>query len=80
MYMTIKFMMFDVDDCPPLFFHVIRGQSAIFQTCFVGTSVIVSVTVMKTSVEFYSAHAGHNAYVILPYRILRYMDSKLQQS
>ena len=47
-----------------------------------GTFVIISVTVIKTGVEFFSAQGIFNAYVSLRYRILvRYMDqSKSQRS
>ena len=43
---------------------------------------MISVTVIKTGVEFFSAQAIFNAYVSLLYRILvRYMDqSKSQRS
>ena len=37
----------------------------IFQACFHGTSVIFSVTVMNTSVEFYSAQVTMHSYVTL---------------
>ena len=43
---------------PNVFVEIFKNKAPFFlilQTCFNGTSVIVSVTVMKTSVEFYSA-------------------------
>ena len=54
----------------------IKRLILIFQTCFDGTSVIVSVTVMKISDEFYSAQVTMHT---LHYIALCHMDSKLQR-
>ena len=48
----------------------IKRLFLILQTCFDGTSLVVSVTVMKTSVEFYSAQVTmHTLHYVTEYYV-----------